>query len=152
GKKLYLVLAGWTDYPYPESIFAAAQAGVPVLFPVLERETAGGGEKGCDLGFPAGLPRVMTREVSELAGATGLTLRVRTNLQIYWDQVFLAPSAEAPAAVSLPVAKATLAHRGFIQEVAGGGSNPIEYNDDRLEAVAITRWRGNLTRLGDVTP
>src|SRR6185436_12522956 len=88
GKKLYLVLAGWTDYPYPESIFAAAQAGVPVLFPVLERKTATGWEKVCDLGFPAGLPRVMTREVSGLAGETGLTLRIRTNLQIYWDQVF----------------------------------------------------------------
>ena len=153
GKKLYLVLAGWTDYPYPESIFAAAQAGVPVLFPVLERRTAAGAwEKVCDLGFPAGLPRVITREVTELAGATGLTLRIRTNLQIYWDQVFLAPAAETPTATPLPVAKATLARRGFIQEVAGGGSAPVEYNDDRLEPVTVTRWRGKLTRLGNVTP
>ena len=29
GRKVYLVLAGWTDYPYPESIYAATQAGVP---------------------------------------------------------------------------------------------------------------------------
>jgi hypothetical protein len=94
----------------------------------------------------------MTRDVSALAAATGLTLRIRTNLQIYWDQVFLAALAEKPTAAPLPVAKATLARRGFIQEIAGGGSNPVEYNDDRLEAVAVTRWRGKLTRLGDVTP
>lgn len=153
GKPLVLVLAGWTDYPYPESIFAAAQAGVPVLFPVLERKTpAGTWEKVCDLGFPAGLPRVITRDVSELAGATGLTLRIRTNLQIYWDQIFLAPVAGKPAALPLLPTKATLARRGFIQEVAGSGSTPIEYNDDRLEPVAVTRWRGKLTRLGDITP
>ena len=94
-KRVVLVLAGWTDYPYPESIFAAAQAGVPMTAPVLERQTADGKwEPVGDLGFPAGLPRVMTREVTGLAGAKGLKLRIRTNLQVYWDQVYLAPAAE----------------------------------------------------------
>src|SRR5438874_11087366 len=36
-ERLILCLAGWTDYPYPESIWAATQAGVPLLPPVLER-------------------------------------------------------------------------------------------------------------------
>src|SRR5262249_37337127 len=34
-KRLVLCLAGWTDYPYPESIWAADQAGVALLPPVL---------------------------------------------------------------------------------------------------------------------
>jgi hypothetical protein len=152
-RRVYLVLAGWTDYPYPESIYAAAQAGVAMLPPVLERQTTSGKwEVIADLGFPAGLPKVMTREVPGLAGATGLRLRVRTNLQIYWDQVYLAPAAETPGATPLSVAKATLARRGFAQEVAPGGRQPIEYRDDKTEAVAVSRWRGNLTRVGDVTP
>src|SRR5262249_7520132 len=37
-QRLFLVLAGWTDYAFPESIFAAKQAGVEVVAPVLERQ------------------------------------------------------------------------------------------------------------------
>jgi Flp pilus assembly protein TadD len=154
GKRVFLVLAGWTDYPYPEAICAAAQAGVPMTAPVLERQTADGKwEPLGDLGFPAGLPKVMTRELTGLAGAKGLKLRVRTNLQIYWDQVYLAAAAETPKTASLPVSRATLAHRGFMQEVTPDGKRtPAGYNDDRTEPVAVTRWTGNLTRTGDVTP
>src|SRR5207237_7618869 len=36
GRKVYLVLAGWVDYPYPESIYAATKAGVPMVSPALE--------------------------------------------------------------------------------------------------------------------
>ena len=57
--RLILCLAGWTDYPYPESIWAATQAGILLLPPTLERLD----DKGrwqtviADAGFPAGLPR-----------------------------------------------------------------------------------------------
>ncbi|HET6576487.1 MAG TPA: FG-GAP-like repeat-containing protein, partial [Fimbriiglobus sp.] len=153
GKRVFLVLAGWTDYPYPEAIYAAAQAGVPMTAPVLERQTADGKwEPLGELGFPAGLPKVMTREVPGLAGTKGLKLRVRTNLQIYWDQVYLAPAIDAPPAISLPVSRATLVHRGFMKEVTPAGKRtPAGYTDDRTEPVAVSRWRGRLTRTGDVT-
>jgi hypothetical protein len=152
-RRVFLVLAGWTDYAYPESIYAAAQAGVAMAPPVLERRTASGRwELVGDLGFPAGLPRVMTREVPGLAGSKEVRLRIRTNLQIYWDQVYLAPAAEPPAATPLPVVKATLTRRGFAQEIAPAGRGPVEYRSDKTEPVAFSRWRGNLTRTGDVTP
>jgi tetratricopeptide (TPR) repeat protein len=147
----HLVLAGWIDYPYPESIFAAVQAGVPMLPPVLERLNQGKWEKVADHGFPAGLPKVMTYPLSELAGAKDLRLRIRTNLQMYWDQVYLA-AAEPASAVTLPVAKATLEHRGFMKEVWKGPTHPVEYDDAHTERVAVTRWQGRLTRTGDVTP
>ena len=64
--QLILCLAGWTDYPYPESIWAATQAGIPLLPPTLERL-----DDNChwqtviaDAGFPAGLPRMMTLDVT----------------------------------------------------------------------------------------
>jgi hypothetical protein len=61
--------------------------------------------------------------------------------------------AETPAVVALPVTRATLVHRGFMQEVTPPGKRtPVGYTDDRTEPVAVTRWRGNLTRIGDVTP
>src|SRR5207237_4121830 len=36
---LVLCLAGWTDYAYPESIFAAQQAGVEMHPPASERHS-----------------------------------------------------------------------------------------------------------------
>src|SRR5207248_6074627 len=63
--RLVLCLAGWTDYPYPESIWAAHQAGVGMLPPVLERLGADGKwHKVCDVGFPAGLPKMMLLDVT----------------------------------------------------------------------------------------
>jgi hypothetical protein len=53
---------------------------------------------------------------------------------------------------SLDPSLATLAARGFMQEVRPTGrSGPVEYDETRTETVAVTPWRGMLTRLGDVT-
>lgn len=152
----FLVLAGWTEYPYPESIYAATRAGVPLNFPVLERLAADGKtwEPLGDLGFPAGLPRVMTRELAGFAPAGKCVLRIRTNMQVFWDQVCLARAEDfgATAKVTpLEVAGADLAHRGFMQEVYPDGRRPAAYDDAKTEPVAVTKWKGNLTRLGDVT-
>jgi Tfp pilus assembly protein PilF len=154
GRKLYLVLAGWTDYPYPESIYAATQAGLPTIWPVLEQKQANGTWKTLgEIGLPAGMPRVMTKEVTGWIDPAGGPVRIRTNLQIYWDQVFLAPLAvDAEKTVrELPVKQASLEHRGFTQEYRPGGKLPIAYDYDRLEPVLVTKWKGKLTRTGDVT-
>ena len=86
--RLILCLAGWTDYPYPESIWAAHQAGIEMLPPVLERQAADGRwEKIADAGFPAGLPRMMTLEVTGKLAGPHCVLRLRTNLHVFWDQI-----------------------------------------------------------------
>jgi tetratricopeptide (TPR) repeat protein len=159
--RLFLVLAGWTDYAYPESIYAATQAGVPTTVPVLERLGLDGTWQSLgELGFPAGLPRVMTKEVTGLLAGPECRLRIRTNLSVYWDKIVVAPLAEVAnpktggrARVTfLDVANANLAHRGFIREVRPQGSaGPIEYDDRQTDNIAVTPWRGVLTRLGDVT-
>lgn len=153
GGKWYMVLAGWTEYPYPESMFAATRAGVALKPPMLEREGASGKwEPVCDLGFPAGLPRVMTRELP--ADFRGGKVRIATNMQVFWDQVYVA-QAEDPRTIGkvtgLDVSRADLAHRGFMQEVYPNGRPPVAYDGAKTEAVAVTRWKGRLTRLGDVT-
>jgi hypothetical protein len=148
---LHLVLAGWTDYAYPETIFGAAQAGVPMKPPVLEKWAAGTWQVVGDIGFPAGLPRVMTSPVTGLAGAKACRLRIRTNMHVYWDKVELAVAEPASPIHPLPVTAAKLDRRGFAKEVFPTGKSPAEYDDVILEPVAFTRWRGKLTRLGDVT-
>src|SRR5205807_728609 len=98
---LVLCMAGWTDYPYPESIWAATQAGVALQPPVLERRDADGKwqEIIADAGFPAGLPRMATVDVTGKLGGPSCVVRLRTNMQIYWDQIFVAPVVDkAPAA------------------------------------------------------
>jgi hypothetical protein len=160
--RLVLCLVGWTDYPYPESLWAAEQAGVKMLPPVLERL----GEDGnwhliaADVGFPAGLPRLMTWEATGKLGGARCVLRLRTNMQIYWDQIFVAPLLEAvPAATGgknfrvhrLEVSAATLATRGCVQEFSPDGKQPSLYDHDRIERVPVSQLAGNLTRFGDVT-
>lgn len=152
-KRWHLVIAGWTEYPYPESIYAAERAGVPLQFPVLERLAADGKtwEALGDLGFPAGLPRVMTRPLPDLKPGP-CTLRIRTNMQVCFDQVYLAPAEDVGLKVhTLIVAKADLAARGFIQEILPDGRPPLAYDDAMTESVPITKWKGKVTRTGDVT-
>ncbi len=151
-RRWFLVLAGWTEYPYPESIYAATRAGVSLDAPVLERQAPDGTWKlVCELGFPAGLSRVMTKELPDFAASGPCALRIRTNMQVYWDQIYLAPAESIPKPISLDPERATLAKRGFMQEVYPEGRPPVAYDDAKTEPVVVTKWKGNLTRLGDVT-
>lgn len=163
---LVLFLAGWTDYAFPEALWAASQAGVQLESPVLERRTETGRWEivHADMGFPAGLPRMMTVDVTgKLQGSS--VLRLRSNMQVYWDQVFLAPLLERlPLAQvqagkqphhfrvhPLEVDRASLEVRGCVQEYTPDGKKPTLYDYDRLAAIPVTRLAGKLTRLGDVT-
>jgi len=153
GAPLYLVLAGWTDYPYPESILAATQAGVAMLPPVLEHQRPDGTwEKLADIGFPAGLPKVMAVPVGRwITPASVGKFRLRTNLQVHWDQVFVGAAEDLSTTTELRPAAVTLSHPGCVQEISTNGRPPQAYDPVRFEAVAVTDWKGRLTRLGDVT-
>ena len=91
--RLVLYLAGWTDYPYPESVWAAHQAGVSLQVPVLERLRPDGRWEILvnEAGFPAGLPRMTTLDVTGKLSGPRCTLRLRTNMHVFWDQIFVAP-------------------------------------------------------------
>ena len=150
---LHLVLAGWIDYAYPESIYAAEQAGIPMLPPVLERRLSNGTwEKLADIGFPAGLTRVMTVPVGQWidASSTG-QYRLRTNLQIHWDQLYFGVAEDAGTGIDLLPTRVMLSHPGCVQEVAIGRYGPQAYDPNRIENVPVTDWKGRLTKLGEVT-
>ncbi|MBI1916378.1 MAG: VCBS repeat-containing protein [Planctomycetes bacterium] len=165
---LLLCLTGWTDYAYPESIWAATQAGVAMQPPVLERRgSAGQWQSIAEIGFPAGLPRLMTYALKgkDLAGDR-CVLRLRTNLQVYWDQVFLAPLVDRVAAdalkpgqqqgklfraTTLEVSRASLYARGCMQEFSPDGKLPTLYDYERLAPLPVNRLAGRMTHYGDVT-
>lgn len=156
---LVLFLAGWTDYAYPDSIWAANQAGIALQPPVLERLGVDGKWTAIipELGFPAGLPRMMAVDVSGKLGGGSCVLRIKTNMCVYWDQAFIAPVEQRgqPSRFShcrvLDVHDAVLENRGFMKEVSPDGRQPALYDYNQLERVPFTKQSGNLTRLGPVT-
>ncbi len=174
--RLVLELHGWTDYPYPESMWAAAQAGIGLLPPTLERLRADGTANALlEVGFPAGLPRVITREVTGLVTGSDCRLRIRTSMQVGWDRIAIRPlvatlpagtgtraGAGSNAAVAdlpdaatcvrtqLPLVKATLASRGLARELVAEPRGPVHYDDAARDRVPTTRWRGSFTPLGDI--
>jgi hypothetical protein len=154
---LFLFLAGWADYPFPDSEWAAYQAGVVLQPPILERLGADGKWSTIyeDAGFPAGLPRMITMDVTGKLTGPRCVLRLRTNMMVFWDQIFVAPISRQASGLfctkTLEVAAATLAERGSLQEYSPDGREPTLYDYHRLENVAVTRQAGFLTRLGEVT-
>jgi hypothetical protein len=150
--RLYLCLAGWTAYPFPESSWAAHQAGVGEQWPILERQDESGRWHSLgEAGFPAGLPRLMLLDVTGRLAGPHCRLRLRTNMQIYWDQAFIAANVHEPNAVTLEVHQATLTAGRIVREYSPDGRAPSLYDYDRHDDVPLVRQSGRLTRFGDVT-
>jgi hypothetical protein len=160
GERLFLCLAGWTDYATPASIWAAHQAGIAMKPPVLERQKEDGRwETVREAGFPAGLPRMMLLDVTGKLTGPCCRLRLRTNLNVYWDQIFVAagcrtvvPGAkEGLRATVLEVSAAALESCGIMQEFSPDGREPTLYDHDRYDRTPVAPPAGKRTRFGDVT-
>ncbi len=178
--RLYLCLAGWTEYPFPESSWAAHQAGITEQWPILERQDESGQWRSLgESGFPAGMPRMMLVDVTGKLTGPRCRLRLRTNMHICWDQAFVAadcrvvsPVADAPgsppiadAPGSPPIADAPGSPRATCLEVhqatLAPGHIPVEYSPDarlpklydyqRADNVPLVGQTGRMTRFGDVT-
>ena len=155
--RLTLFLAGWTDYPYPESMWAATQAGVSLQAPGLERKQQDGTWKTvvAEAGFPAGLPRMTCLDLTGKLTGSNCVLRLRTNMHVFWDQIFVAPllptDKENVRIARLQVRNAVLEERGCLQEFSPDGKQPTIYDYHRLDKVPVFIQSGRLTRLGDVT-
>ncbi|WZO99128.1 FG-GAP-like repeat-containing protein [Isosphaeraceae bacterium EP7] len=151
--RLMLMLAGWIDYPYSQTNYAAATAGMALKPPVLERRKADGTWEVIDPhpGYPAGLPRMMSLDLTGKLTGRGAAIRLTTNMECYYDQAFLALVEPAGEAVtSLPVSNAWLSARGYLREVSPDGELPLIYDYDYVDPAPLARLQGDLTRYGDV--
>jgi hypothetical protein len=154
---LWLGLAGWVEYPYSQTNYAAATAGRALEPPTVERRREDGSWEVIepDAGYPAGLPRLTLLNLSGKLGGPRCVIRLRTNMECYWDRAFVAVADPDPSAgvrvASLPVASARLGYRGFTRETSPDGRPPYLYDYDRLEPAPLARMSGHLTRYGDVT-
>ena len=154
-QRLVLCLAGWVEYPYSQTNYAASTAGISLRPPVLERQRGDGTWEVIDPhpGYPAGLPRMMTLDLTGKLAGPRCILRLTTNMECYWDQAFVAlpePSSEVRT-TSLPVARADLRDRGYLREVSPDGRLPLVYEYEYVDTAPLARMVGVVTRLGDVT-
>ncbi len=151
---LVLYLAGWVEYPYSQTNYAAATAGVTFEPPRIERLGHDGAWETIFpvAGFPAGSPKMMTLDVTGRLGGPRCVLRIATNAQVYWDQIFVAPAEETAALPmrELPVIDAELGYRGHLAEFSPDGDEPTVHDYHHLSAVPLVRQAGNLTRYGAV--
>lgn len=150
-----LVVDGWVEYPYAQTVFAAWQAGAPYLAPTLEaRDGAGRWHLVApEFGYPAGMPRRMTLPLPSLPADT-TALRLRTTQEIYWDRITVARAESLGAVVMqvLPLAAATLHDSGFARRTTGPQRTPFYDHAVRAPLWDTRHPRGYYTRFGDVAP
>ncbi len=150
-----LMVDGWVEYPYAQTVFAAWQAGAAFEAPTLEARGRDGRWQvvAPDFGYPAGMPRRMTLPLPPLPSGT-TALRLSTSQEIYWDRVAVVYDEPLPAAVAhtLPLAVATLRESGFARRTTGPQRTPA-YDYDRRAPLWDTRHpRGWYTAFGDAAP
>ena len=155
GAKPVLVAQGWV-YPTDSSINMAIAQGNAVRPSglALEAEIAGRWRVvDADIGFPAGKNKTMLVDLTAARGAT--RLRLRTNLEVYWDRLAMADRVgEQPRTTRLATSSAELLYRGFSSTTSPRGDRPETPAYAPIANVA-QRWRdleGYYTRFGDVRP
>ena len=155
---LRLFLSGFIEYFSASSMYAAWQAGLTPQSPTVEALLPDGSWKKIvdDMGFPAGLPRTIVVDLSGKLPPQTRRIRIRTNLQIYWDQVLIDNSATAPESArqtELSLASANLAFRGYPRQIDGRTPGDLTYDYQAISATGPFQWqRGNYTRYGAVAP
>ena len=153
--RITLYLYGWIEYTYSHVNYAASQAGMALQSPWIEVPDGKGGWKVAmaEAGFPAGLPRMMTVDVSSLPLRSDGRLRIRTNMEVFWDQIFAgeAPDESQIRVHTLRPGVAELRLLGYPREYSPDGADPTLYDYDRVDqGVPFKNLTGNYTRFGDV--
>jgi Tfp pilus assembly protein PilF len=155
---LYLIGTGWMHPTDATVNIALSQNSDPPPEGLSIEVPDGAGHwlvRKSGLGFLAGKGKTMVIDLGGvfIPGAPR-KLRLRTNLEIYWDQLAWATGVEKAATVvtAAPLRKADLLYRGFSMMKAANASSPETPDYNHLEGTA-QKWRdleGYYTRHGDV--
>jgi Tfp pilus assembly protein PilF len=150
-----LNLYGWIEYPYSHIVYAAQQAGLAqegISVDVLEPDGSWR-EIIVNAGYPAGMPKTMTLDLRAYLNPSSRVLRLRTNLEIYLDDVFIAEdvSDRQLRLTTRAPDRATLRHAGYPREYTPDGRMPRLYDYTSLDATyAFRNMKGRYTAFGDV--
>ena len=136
-------------------MYAADQAGLQPLAPYVEALNADGQWVRVldDMGFPAGLPRTITVDLTGKLPPGARRLRVTTNLQIYWDQLLVdrTPEGEPVRVSEAALTRAQLSFHGYPRTIEGATPGDLSYVYEQVsDSGPYARQLGAYTRLGDV--
>ena len=148
-----LVADGWVEFPFSQTAFSAWQAGASLDPPTLEARDAQGRwiVVAPTFGYPGGMPRQMALPLSSLPRGTR-ALRLRTNLEIYWDRLTVVRAEACPSAVrrSLGLVEADLRESGFMDRQVKEQFRPHFDYGQRAAHPEIIDPEGFYTRFGVV--
>jgi hypothetical protein len=157
--RLFLFMNGWI-FPTDASINVATSQSddirvTPPLIQVINKN----GEWETVIsnpGFPMGKDKTVITDLSGKFLTKDHRIRIRTNMEIYWDQIFFAEDLpDAPVLKSvLNPSSADLHYRGFSEPFRKGSRYGPHWFDYSVVEKG-PKWRdlsGNYTRFGDVLP
>jgi Tfp pilus assembly protein PilF len=157
---LWLIAKGWV-HPTDSSVNVAISQGHHQKAQPLSLEVPDGHggwhTVQANLGFPAGRKKICLINLEDVfLPGTPRKLRLRTNLEVYWDQIQWAqglPQAQTKV-TRLDPSQADLHYRGYSVVNQANASSPELPNYNRIAATTQI-WRdleGYYTRYGDVRP
>ncbi|HTC58463.1 MAG TPA: FG-GAP-like repeat-containing protein [Candidatus Sulfotelmatobacter sp.] len=162
GGPLWLLMHGEVEYFSANSMYAASQAGVQAISPLVEALDSNNRWVRVigDMGFPAGGPRTMTADLTGKLPPGTQKIRITTNLQIYWDSILVSrtpqasgDAAQSPRVTPVPLVRADLGFHGFPLKIEGSPPGNVQYIYEKTSATGpYTRPMGTYTRYGDVLP
>lgn len=135
-----LVLSGWVDWADGSTFLQAAQTKNQQLqFPRLEAQDKNGRWSTIleDMGLPAGKPKTI---VVPLENLTSGRLRIVTNLNVHWTDVFLTPDTAVPnhKLLEARLTAADLRFRGFSAvTIDPARQQPEKFHYDRVSATSM---------------
>ncbi|HHL31167.1 MAG TPA: hypothetical protein ENJ41_01190, partial [Oceanospirillales bacterium] len=148
----HMLINGWVEYGYSQTMFAAWQAGISAQAPTIEYKSDGQWLPLLkEFGYPAGMPRSASVPIN--IPIETQALRIRTNMEIYFDQLALIQAAipDAVKRYQLPLQKAHLYQLGFPKRSDNSQRVP-DYQFTETQPFWDSRYmQGAYTRLGDVT-
>jgi hypothetical protein len=176
---------GEIEYFTATGMYAASQAGIEATAPYVEAEVGNDGVGRTflsdkqrpmpnhsgrnvratrparwvritdDMGFPAGLPRTITADLSGKLAQGTTRIRITTNLQIYWDNILIDRShpSENFKLNPIPLTKADLGYHGYPLQIEDQPPGNVKYRYEQVSRTGpYARQAGEYTRYGDVTP
>lgn len=153
--RVCLFINGFIEYPYSQTVYAASQSGIG-WDPIRVEGDAGEGRWRTlvpDGGAPGGMARTMTIDLTGKLDSTIRRLRLTTNLEIGYDQIFLARLGPRTgvSVYTAPLTEATLRRVGFAREFSPDGRLPLVFDYEHSDATApFHSLRGAYTRYGPV--
>ncbi len=155
-RRPWLLMDGWVEYPYAQTMFAAWQAEAAYEAPTLEARGADGVWRVVQeqFGYPAGMPRTSAFPLDGIPDGCD-ALRLSTNQEIYWDRLRVVIGEPAPAEakrVTVPPSGATFSAIGFPKRLDAPQRRPDYDWTDRVPLWDVRHQRGRYTAFGDVLP